>query len=263
MIQSIVLGIVQGVVEWLPVSSEGILVLIQTQIFGVESLSESIRLALFLHLGTFLAAFIYFFDEIEHLVKGLFSYKKISKERRAVLNFYIIATLVTAIIGLILKGVIVELEKVFLITGNIIVIIVGLMILVTAYLQLRKKDMTFREEHEVNAADAVVTGVVQGLAVIPGVSRSGSTTSILLIQRFHEMDALKLSFILSLPVVLGGNIIFNLNSMFFSWEALVAFILSFIFGWITIDALLKFARRVNFGWFVLVFAILVLASLLF
>lgn len=261
MIESIILGVVQGVFEWLPVSSEGLLVLIQTQFFGGAGLTEAIRIALFLHLGTFLAAFIYFFDEVEHLIRGLFNYKKINKERRAVLNFYIIATLISGVVGLILKGVLIELEQVFTVSADIIVIAVAALLFVTAYLQLRKKTMTFREESEVNTADAIVTGAVQGLSALPGVSRSGSTTSILLIQRFHEVDALKLSFVLSLPIVLAGNIVFNLNSFFFSVESLVAFLCSFIFGWITIDALLKLARKMNFGWFVLIFAVLLLASL--
>lgn len=261
MLESIILGVVQGVFEWLPVSSEGLLVLIQTQFFGGASLTEAIRIALFLHLGTFLAAFIYFFDEVEHLIRGLCNYKKINKERRAVLNFYIIATLVSGVVGLILKGVLVELEQVFIVSADIIVVVVALLLFVTAYLQLRKKTMTFREETEVNNADAIVTGAVQGLSALPGVSRSGSTTAILLIQRFHEMDALKMSFVLSLPIVLAGNIVFNLHSFFFSIESLVGFVVSFIFGWITIDALLKLARKMNFGWFVLVFAVLLIVSL--
>lgn len=261
MVESIILGAIQGIFEWLPVSSEGMLVLAQTQLFGTASLTEAIRMALFLHLGTFLAAFIYFFDEVEHLVKGLFKYRSISQERRNVLNFYIIATIISGVVGLILKAVLIELEQVFAVTADIIVLAIALLLFVTAYLQLRKKTMTFREETEVNTADAVVVGAVQGLSALPGVSRSGSTTSVLLLQRFHEVDALKLSFILSLPIVLGGNIVFNLSSFFFSVEALAAFLTSFIFGWITIDMFLKIARKVNFGWFVLGFAVLLIASL--
>lgn len=261
MIESIILGAIQGIFEWLPVSSEGILVLVQTQFFGTTSLTEAIRMALFLHLGTFLAAFIYFFDEVEHLIKGLFHYKTISPKRRAVLNFYIIATLISGVVGLILKAVLIELEEVFLVTADIIVLAIALLLFITAYLQLRKKTMTFREETEVNTADAVLVGAVQGLSALPGVSRSGSTTSVLLLQRFHEMDALKLSFILSLPIVLGGNIVFNLSSFFFSVEALLAFLTSFVFGWLTIDVFLKIARKVNFGWFVAGFAVLLIASI--
>lgn len=260
MIESIILGAIQGIFEWLPVSSEGMLVLVQTQFFGTESLTEAIRMALFLHLGTFLAALIYFFDEVEHLIKGLFRYKTISPSRRAVLNFYMIATVISGVVGLILKAVLIELEEVFLVTADIIVLAIALLLFVTAYLQLRKKTMTFREETEVNTADAVLVGAVQGLSALPGVSRSGSTTSVLLLQRFHEMDALKLSFILSLPIVLGGNIVFNLSSFFFSVEALLAFLTSFVFGWLTIDVFLKIARKVNFGWFVAGFAVLLILS---
>jgi len=261
MLESIVLGIVQGIFEWLPISSEGILVLIQTQFFNVSSLTEAIQMALFLHLGTFLAAFIYFFDEVQHLIKNLFSYRKISKEKRSILNFYIIATLVSGFVGLVLSAVVMKLEHFFIVTADIIVLVVAFLLFVTAYLQLRKKDMTFREETEVNTADAVVVGAVQGLSVLPGVSRSGSTTSVLLIQRFHEIDALKLSFVLSLPIVLVGNIVVNLSNFYLSIESLVAFLVSFIFGWITIDWLLKIARKVNFGWFIFIFALILIASL--
>ncbi len=263
MFESVVLGVLQGIFEWLPISSEGVLVLVQTQFFGETSLVEAIQMALFLHLGTFLAAVIYFYDDVVLLLRNLVRYKTLDQNNRSILQFYIIATAASAIIGLLLKAFLVKLEKVFIVSADIIVIAVALLLFVTAYLQLRKKQMTFREEHEATPVDALVVGAVQGLSVLPGVSRSGSTTSVLLIQRFHEMDALKMSFILSLPVVLGGNILFNLSSAFLTIPSLVAFLTSFIFGWITIDLLLRFAKKVNFGWFVFAFAWILLASLLF
>lgn len=262
MFESFILGFIQGVTEWLPVSSEGILVITQTQFFGESSVSEAIRVALFLHLGTFAAALIYFWDDVVGLVKNIFTYKKIEKEKKQKTQFYIFTTIISGLVGFIILKLIENLESLFLIGSNVIVIVVATLLLVTAYLQLRKKSYSFRKEGEVNFVDSLTTGIIQGFAALPGVSRSGSTTAILLLRRFHEEDALKMSFILSLPIVLIGNIVLNLDGMFFSIESLVAFLTSFIFGYITIHGLLKLARRMNFGWFVFIFAMLLYASIL-
>jgi undecaprenyl-diphosphatase len=101
------------------------------------------------------------------------------------------------------------------------------------------------------------------LAVLPGLSRSGLTISALLLRKFDNASALKLSFLMSLPVVLGGNIVLNFKYFTFSTELLLGLIFSFIFGLLTISLLLKIARKVNFGWFVLIFGVVMIISIVF
>jgi len=95
---------------------------------------------------------------------------------------------------------------------------------------------------------------------LPGLCRSGFTVSALLLRLFDVQDALKLSFFMSLPIVLAGNIILNFNDLIFSNELIWGLIFSFIFGLLTIDLLLKIAKRINFGYFVLIFGLLLLGS---
>jgi undecaprenyl-diphosphatase len=261
MLEGLVLGFIQGVVEWLPISSEGLLVIAQTQFFGQESVTEAIRVALFLHLGTFAAALLYFWDEIVTLFKDTANYRKVTVAKQNKIKFYVIASVTSGVIGFVLLKVIQNLEHVFEIGASVIVIVIATLLLLTAYLQLRKKSYSYRGEGESNVVDALTTGAVQGFAALPGVSRSGSTTSILLLQRFHESDALKMSFILSLPIVLVGNILLNIDAVFFTVESLAAFLASFVFGYLTIAGLLRLAQKMNFGWFVFIFSMLLYASL--
>ncbi|MDP4010447.1 MAG: undecaprenyl-diphosphate phosphatase, partial [Candidatus Spechtbacteria bacterium] len=110
MLESIILGTVQGIAEWLPVSSEGLLVLTQVKLFGSEApLEELIRISLFLHLGTFFASLIYFWADIKKLTALLAGYltRKRSTETaepadRKVLGFLLTATVITGTIGVLL-----------------------------------------------------------------------------------------------------------------------------------------------------------------
>lgn len=249
MLEQIILGIVQGVVEWLPVSSEGILILVQTRFFSQLGIEELVKQALFLHLGTFLAALVYFRKD----VWGVWENKKL-------FNFLLITTIITGFLGYGLLKLFINLEEQVVSSAKVITLIIGLLLLITAYFQIRVKNRGNREIRDLNTSDSFLLGIVQGLAVLPGLSRSGLTVSSLLLRKFNSRDALKLSFLMSLPVVLGGNIILNFSHFSFSLELFVGLIFSFIFGLLTINLLLKIAKRINFGYFVLFFGFLVIIS---
>ena len=260
MIESVILGIVQGIAEWLPISSEGILVLLQVNVFKTAlNLTNLINYALFLHLGTFFAALIYFRKEVKDLFKNLLNYK--NTQRKKVLNFYIISTIITGIVGGFL---LITLKYFEILSPKWIMLIIGLALLVTALLQFKKKaEKYYKKENDLKATDSIVLGILQGLSIIPGLSRSGLTVSGLLIRKFSDTTALKLSFIMSLPVVLAGNILLNLDKFVLSAENFLGLLFSFIFGILTIHVLLKISQKVNFAWFVLVFGLIVLAGGLF
>jgi undecaprenyl-diphosphatase len=105
-------------------------------------------------------------------------------------------------------------------------------------------------------------GIAQGFSSLPGLSRSGITISTLLLKKFDDTSALRLSFLMSLPVVLFGNLLLNYNEFYLSNTAIYGLLGSFVFGLLTIHALMSLSKRINFGWFVLVFAVLMMASIL-
>jgi undecaprenyl-diphosphatase len=255
MLESIILGTLQGITEWLPISSEGIIVLVKNYFFQ-SSLLDLIKFALFLHLGTFFAALIYFWKDVKKLILTLFNKENEVKE----LKFLIIATVVSGILGLIILYFIELFEN--NLTGNIVNLIIGIMLIITGILQLKVKKSKLRSKKDLKVKDGLILGVLQSLAIIPGLSRSGLTVSVLLLSKFREEDALKLSFLMSLPIVLGANIILNFNGLLFSLENLIALLFSFIFGILTIHLLLKLAKKINFGYFALIFGLIVLLAVL-
>jgi len=260
MIESIVLGIIQGVAEWLPVSSEGLLVLTKVHFFpSPDSLTEIIRQVLFLHLGTFLAALVYFRREVKTIVQALFQRPKNSKDQKLAL-FIIITSLISGSLGFLLLKTLAKIESQLALTGKAVTLAIGLLLLVTAFLQLKAKKQEGKQLKNPNLTDGVILGLVQALTALPGFSRSGLTVSALLLRRFEKTQALKLSFLLSLPIVLGGNIILNYQYFSFNPAAFVGLAFSFVFGLLTIDLLLKIAQRINFGYFVFAFGLLTIAS---
>jgi len=278
MFEQMILGAIQGVFEWLPVSSEGIIVLIQKNFFKNEADIETIiRYALFLHLGTFLAAFIYFYKDVLKLIKALFNFKSANSKTQEILKFLIITSLISGFFGFILMKVFAGMEEQLELSARIITLIIGLLLLITGGLQIRAKKLENRGIREIKNKDSILLGFVQALAVLPGLSRSGLTVSALLLRKFNSASALKLSFLMSLPMVLGGNIILNLNNFAptplvsgsrfyigtFSLELMVGLVFSFIFGLLTISLLLKIARSINFGYFVLFFGGLVILTLFY
>ncbi|MBU2101295.1 undecaprenyl-diphosphate phosphatase [Patescibacteria group bacterium] len=259
-LEAIVLGIVQGIAEWIPISSEGLTTLIAVNLLEGSTLNEIITVSLYLHLGTFFAALIYFKKDVVYLIKQVFQYKKADEETKNLINFYVIATLVSGGLGLlILKG-ITGLESVIALSQGAILMALGILLVATGLLQVWRKYEGERDPADLKLSDGVIVGIAQGLAVVPGLSRSGLTVSVLLLRKFKDTQALKLSFILSLPIVLIGNVVLNTSQFIFTWGSLIGLVMSFIFGLITIHFLLRLSERFQFGWFVLLFGILVMAS---
>lgn len=261
-LQYIILGVIQGITEWLPISSSGMITLTAANFFGITDLGELLHMALFFHLGTFFAALIYFRNDVADLFTSLFNYKKASKETKNILKFLIIATVITGIIGFplikIIEGINLNL------TGKAITLIIGVFLLITATTQLTLKTRGLKTPKNITNSDSALLGITQGVAVLPGISRSGITISTLLLKKFDDTTALRLSFLLSMPAILLGNLLLNMNEIAttFSTASIYGLIAAFILGLATIHGLMKLSKKINFGWFVLIFAILMLASVL-
>ena len=263
MFEQLILGIIQGVAEWLPISSEGLIVLAKTNFFGgVENIETVVRQALLLHLGTFLAAFIYFWQDVKILVKTIFSYRSQTQETKKLFSFLLIATVVSGALGFFLIKILSTTASLSKSQGTVITLIIGCLLLGTAFLELKAKKSGQREICDLNMIDSILLGIVQGLAALPGLSRSGLTVSALLLRKLDKTYALKLSFLMSLPIVLAGNLALNFNTLAWTVETLAGLFASFIFGLATIHLLLKIAEKVNFGYFVLFFGILTILSVI-
>ncbi|MEX2008378.1 MAG: undecaprenyl-diphosphate phosphatase [Candidatus Spechtbacterales bacterium] len=260
MLENTIYGMIQGVAEWLPVSSEGLIVLAHMAFGGIADLDDILRLALFLHMGTFFAALAYFWREVFALARAPFIWKQTPKGERAVFRFLAVATAVTALIGGSIWLLLGRVDDLSAVPGSFVMVAIGLLLLVTAWLQLRVKRRGTRTVHELTVWDALLTGGLQGFSVLPGISRSGSTVAMLLIRKIDDTTSLHLSFLMSLPVVLGANIVLNADKFVWNPAMFAGLVASFFFGLVTIHWLLKLARQFNFGYFVLAFGILTILA---
>ena len=261
MVETIVLGIVQGVTEWLPVSSEGLVVLLKLHVFQYGLvLADLIRFALFFHLGTFLAALVYLRKEVKAILSAVVSYSTAHQETKDLLWFLVRASVVSGVIGIFLFLALTQIQETLLNSSRGITLGIGLLLLFTAFFQFQKR-AGFKTEKNLTVQNSIVLGAVQGFAILPGLSRSGLTITALLLSGFKEESALRLSFLLSLPAVLGANILFGFGGINFGLEMFVALLFSFLFGLATMKFLFVVAQRLRFAWFVLVFgAVTILAA---
>jgi len=235
MLTYIILGIIQGIFEWIPISSEGVVALAsQFLVKGVNA----IDLALFLHLGTLGAVLVYFRKDWRKIL----TFKDLK-----LLSFIFIATIVSLAIGYpIYKTV----KNVAL--GNFLLVLTGVGLLFTAYFQKKEKKFELDFDKLV-----VVSGLLQGMAVIPGFSRSGATIfSLSSFSKLSPAEVLKISYMMSAPVVLASSFYLFLENPVFVFEGLPALISSFLFGFLSLHFLIKFAEKINFFKFALIFSLL-------
>ncbi len=222
-IQSILLGIVQGITEFLPVSSSGHLAILQN-IFHVET-DGSMLFDIMLHVGTLAAVFVVFHRDIWHMIReAVFMardiclnlrtwilnkiHKTALRYRPVVNNSYrkfvvliLVSTVPTGIIGVLGKDLISDASRTLLIPG-ICLLITGVLLLIA--------DLTpegDRKPRDVSYTRGLIIGAAQGLATLPGLSRSGTTIAACLLCGLDRKFAVKYSFILSIPAILGAAVL--------------------------------------------------------
>jgi undecaprenyl-diphosphatase len=248
------LGILQGLVEWLPVSSEGVVAAAYGLLLD-RPLDEAVAYALWLHLGTSIAALIAFRGDVLQVVREL---PTLRSGPSPFFRFLFTATLVSALTGLPLLLLLGEVSSLL---GNAAMLLVGVLMLVTGVVLLRRPIGGARGESDLTTVDGILTGIVQGLAALPGLSRSGLTVAMLLGRRVDRTQALRLSFLLSIPASLGVSLIAGMDAgVELSVNAVVGVVAAGVVGLLTIKALMAVAQRVNFGAFVLTLGALVIAG---
>ena len=222
LLQSILLGIVQGLTEFLPVSSSGHLAIAQN-LFHIDT-GNSILFDVLLHLGTLAVVFIVYWADIWKLIKEFFGmcadilanlyirltakpgnvrpYKRIIKTNyRKFVLLIIVSTIPTGIIGYLSKKLITDASGTLIVPGICLLVTAVLLLLSDKMENCTKipQDVTFRE--------GVIVGIAQGFATLPGLSRSGTTIATCLFCGFDRKFAVKYSFILSIPAILGAAVL--------------------------------------------------------
>ncbi len=225
LIEAVILGIIQGLTEFLPVSSSGHLELGKA-ILGDKSLpEESLLFTVIVHFATALSTIVVFRREIFEIIKGLFQFKWNEATRFSLL--IIISMIPATVVGLLFEK---EIEALF--SGQIL--LVGAMLGVTGLL-LFVADRAKNTDKEVSMSNAVIIGIAQSIAILPGISRSGATISTSVLLGVDREKAARFSFLMVVPLILGkiakdlldGDIVAHSDA---AMPMVAGFLAAFIFG---------------------------------
>jgi undecaprenyl-diphosphatase len=237
--ESILLGIVQGLTEFLPVSSSGHLVIAGT-ILGFES--PGIVFEVFVHLGTLLAVLTYYRRRITRLVLGTIGFaagRRDAGEKRAAgyVAFLALASIPAAAVGLVFRD---PIEDAFSNPSLVFVmlLVTGFLLWISFYLNARK---------EPSYGNTFLAGVGQALAIMPGISRSGATIVFGMLGKMERLAAVEFTFLLSIPAILGATILqaTGLRSMTPPevWSIIGGTISAYLSGYLAIRIMLGAVRR--------------------
>ena len=258
MLKSIILGIIQGIGEFLPISSSAHLILVP-YLFGWEESSMAFDIAL--HFGTLTAVLVIFFGDWWKLFMG--AVNKITKGKDSFDNkmfwYLVVATIPGAILGFLLDDIIENVfrQKIWLIATALAVM--GVLI----YLGDKWADKHYKLETDfkhINLKQAIVIGLSQALAIIPGFSRSGTTILTARLMGLSKSAATKFTFLLSVPIIAGATIL-EIGNLELTIETFMGVFVAFIVGILSIKFLLNYIKKHDFSVFAIyrvVFAIIIL-----
>lgn len=243
-IQSIFLGIVQGITEFVPISSSGHLVLAQN-LFGIKEANLAFDVAL--HLGTFLALILFFWRDWLHLLKAFFrslrhwSWKNDPDQR--LFYLLVIASVPGALFGIILEK---QAETIF---RSTYLVLVNFVIIGVLFIIIEKFAKKIRDLKQTTWKDSLVIGFSQALAIVPGISRSGITVTAGLFSGMKREAAARFSFLMATPIILGAGLV-SLSKIFAEgnngtgWINLISgFLAAVVTGFFCIKYLLKYLEN--------------------
>lgn len=251
-IQAIIIGIVQGLTEFLPVSSSAHLVFVP-EIMGVQS---SLAFDTLLHIGTLVAIFAYFWNDIIHMIKSFFSSLGDIPRREFKKNFQedqykklawlvIIGTIPAGIVGILFKS---NFESLFssILAVGIFLIITGFLLWGSERVSQRIRPEDRKPLKKLTIKNSLIVGIAQAFAIAPGISRSGATISAGLFLGFERELAARYSFLLSIPAIFGAALVQakDITSLEMSTAALVGgFLAAAITGYLAIKFMLKLIKE--------------------
>ena len=258
-IEAFVLGLIQGLTEYLPVSSSGHLA-IGAQLFGIKG-EENLTFTIMVHVATVLSTLVILWKEIDWIFRGLFKFE-INEETKYVLNI-IISMIPVGIVGVFFKE---EVEKVF---GSGL-LIVGIMLLVTSVLLAFSYYSKPRQKEKISIKDAFIIGIAQACAVLPGLSRSGSTIATGLLLGNKKENLAQFSFLMVIPPILVEALLDVIKGIkgeetFGGIETLpliVGFITAFISGCVACQWMINVVKKGKLIYFGIYCAIVGIATIL-
>jgi undecaprenyl-diphosphatase len=227
----LLLGIIQGLTEFLPVSSSGHLVIFQA-LFDVP---HSIAFDVVVHLATALAVIVYFWKDILELFTS----------KRKMLWLIVVGTVFTGILGITFKDFFESLFSSVFAVGWFL-LLTGLIIVAAEWIGKGKRKLG-----EMNIWDAVLIGLAQGCAIAPGLSRSGTTISASLARNLDRSLAARFSFLLSIPAILGAGLvqskaIIKAGTIGIGiWPLVLGFVAAFVSGWVAIKIFMNIIQRMS------------------
>lgn len=245
-LQALVLGIVQGLTEYLPVSSSGHLA-IGSYLFGIDG-EENLAFTVLVHVATVMSTFVVLWKEIDWILKGLFKFE-LNDETKYFLNI-VVSMIPIGIVGVFFKDTV---EQVF---GSGL-LIVGCMLLLTAALLTFSYYAKPRQREHISMKDAFIIGLAQACAVMPGLSRSGSTIATGLLLGNKKEKLAQFSFLMVIPPILGEALLDVLKATkgeqaFGNIEALplvVGFVAAFLSGCLACKWMINIVKRGKLIWF--------------
>jgi undecaprenyl-diphosphatase len=236
---AVLLGILQGLTEFLPVSSSGHLVLAQG-ILGVKQ--PGVSFEVLAHLGTLLAVFIYFRTQIALLIRSIF--KGDMKKERAIIGYLIIGTIPAGLAGVLFKD---FFEQAFSNPAmtSLMLFVTGLILLSTRF---------YGKGHEgIGILSAIFMGIGQAVAILPGISRSGTTIAAGMACGVEPSRAAEFSFLLAIPAILGAMVLkrkdlLNVDSSLIG-QYLVGMVFSFLLALVAVHMVLAVVKRGKLDYF--------------
>lgn len=238
---ALLIGAIQGLLEWLPVSSSGQTTIVMVNFLGIRP-EFAITFGLAVHIGTALAVFARYPKQL----LSMLDLRNPTKPKK----FYWITTIISLLCALPIMFL---LESTFdseLWTGLTITVLIGIALIVTGLALARIPRRTLRPVRDGGWADYLLVGIAQAFAVLPGISRSGMTMAALLGRKFRTVEALTFSFLLSVPVSVASFLYFVIfgeiagASLVFLGIAAAS---SFVLGYISMDMLISVARTFRFS----------------
>ena len=243
-IDAIILGIIQGLTEFLPVSSSGHLEIARELLNTNQLPSDNLLMTSVLHFATALSTILVFRKDIYDLIKGLF--EKENKTSKLYVIKILIAIVPAGLVGFLLSD---EIE--FLFSGNMI--LVGIMLIITGTLLFLTKILKTKN-FKISSVHALIIGLSQAFAVIPVISRSGATICTSLFLGNNKSEAAKFSFLIVIPVIFGAILKDVLSGHIFDNEIqisilIIGFISSFLTGVLACKLMLKIVANNNLIYF--------------
>ena len=262
-IQSIILGIIQGLGEFLPISSTAHLVLVP---YFTGWKDPGLAFDVALHVGTLIALLLFFWKDWINIVLLFLSKfgiknKKIPDTKYHIQNtsllwLIVIATIPGAIFGFLFES---KAETIF---RNPLLIAAALFIMGLILFLVDKYASKIKDINKITVKDSILIGISQAIAIIPGVSRSGATITTGRALGMNRIDAARFSFLLSAPIIFGAAIVKlpKLFSQGFDWNIILGIIFSALSGYLAIKYLLKFVEKYSYAvffWYRLGLALLI------